>query len=88
MATPILGDVEFLVGACPACAKEVLTHVDLAPDGSEMRLCLHCDGVISPTALETVAGAELEAGGYELIEARLCGNGGGCSSGCGSRARG
>ena len=74
MATPFLEDAEFLFATCSACDKSVLTHVvDFDDDGNEVRRCVHCD--------------ELEERGYRLIDARGCGNGGGCSSGCGTRQR-
>jgi len=85
MATPSFSDSEFVMGFCPSCAKDVLTHVDIGPTDDEERRCLHCDTLIE-TALRGVRADELEASGYALIEARTCGNGGGCSSGCGIRS--
>jgi len=86
MATPSLSDSEFVVGFCVGCAKDVLTHLDLGPTDDEVRRCLHCDEAIN-SALRSVRGDELEASGYALIEARSCGNGGGCSAGCGMRSQ-
>jgi hypothetical protein len=86
MATPSFGDSQFLVGACPQCQKEVLTHIDFGPDDSEIRRCVHCDEVLELNDLAFASGTALEEAGYALLEARLCGNGGGCSAGgCGSR---
>ena len=87
MATPSLGNVEFLFASCPACGKEVLTHVcDFGDDGNEIRRCVHCDGEVTGD-YQAVPAAELGGRGYGLIEARGCGNGGGCSAGCGMRQR-
>jgi len=87
MATPALGDTEFLLGYCRDCEQQVLTHVDLGAHDDEVRRCLHCDAIIADR-MEIVSTAELEARGYRVVEARACGNGGGCSAGCGMRARG
>ena len=87
MATPSFGDSEFLVGFCQHCAKEVLTHVDLDLADNEILRCLHCDEPIQ-SSLRVIWGDEIETTGYALLEARSCGNGGGCSvSGCGARLR-
>jgi len=87
MATPSLGDTEFLLASCPDCAKPVLTHVvDFDEHDNEVRRCIHCDGAVADD-WRAVGAAELDAYGYGLIEARGCGNGGGCSS-CGLRQRG
>jgi hypothetical protein len=84
MATPSIGEAEFLFGACPACGKRVLTHTDFGPAGNELRRCLHCDTIITTSELEAATGSELEANGYVVIEARTCGGGGGCGGGtCG-----
>jgi hypothetical protein len=85
MATPALGESEFLIGYCHSCEKQVLTHVQLGADDAELRLCFHCDAIIAD-GLASVPGTELEAHGYALVEARTCGNGGGCAAGgCGMR---
>jgi len=85
MATPSLGQSEFLIGYCASCEKPVLSHVQLDSDDAERRLCVHCDAAIVD-GLTSVSGAELESHGYAVIEARTCGNGGGCSAGgCGMR---
>lgn len=84
MASASFADSVFSIGYCATCAKDVLTHVDLGPANEEIRRCLHCDALI--TRLRLVSSEELQAHGYALIEARVCGNGGGCSvSGCGPR---
>ncbi|MFI5366178.1 MAG: hypothetical protein ACHQ4J_11190 [Candidatus Binatia bacterium] len=85
MATPALGASEFLLGYCHSCERRVLTHVQLDPHDAELRLCLHCDTPIVDD-LGSVPAADLEASGYALVEARTCGNGGGCAAGgCGMR---
>jgi len=86
MATPFLEDVEFLFATCAACGKSVLTHVVDFDDGNEVRRCVHCDGAVEQD-WQSFRGDELEERGYGLIDARGCGNGGGCSSGCGTRQR-
>jgi len=87
MATPAFSDAEFLVGYCSGCQKEVLTHSDLGPDDEEIRRCLYCDEPIL-RELRSIGSQELEASGYAIVEARVCGNGGGCAvGGCGSRHR-
>jgi hypothetical protein len=86
MASPSFDDAEFLVGPCPDCNRDVLTHVDIGPSSELVRHCLHCDAVLAEPSLTLVSGADLEAHGYAVLEARVCGNGGGCSpTGCGSR---
>ncbi len=84
MATPTIGDSEFVLGWCADCERRVLPYVELGEDGAEVYRCLHCDSA----TLEEMSGAsaaEIEEAGYGVVEARVCGNGGGCSSGCGSR---
>jgi hypothetical protein len=86
MATPALDGTEFLFARCPACEKSVLTHVaDFNDLGEEIRHCVHCDTQVA-TGWELVGAEELEARGYSLVEARACGNGGGCGAGCGMRS--
>jgi hypothetical protein len=87
VATPQFDDSEFLLGYCVGCSKEVLTHVDFGPDDLPIRLCLHCDLEIDG-GLHAVTGQQLSTSGYAVLEARSCGNGGGCSAGgCGARQR-
>lgn len=83
MATPALDDARFPMARCGSCEREVITYVDLDERGEERRRCLHCDDLL--TECRDVDADDLEAAGYALIEARGCGNGGGCSSGCGQR---
>jgi hypothetical protein len=85
MATPEFGNEEFLLGHCPVCAKDVLTHIDIGPDDEEIRCCVHCDAHVG-NGMRAVSADELEAFGYAIVDARVCGNGGGCSAGgCGLR---
>lgn len=87
MATPSLQQSEFPMGECPACAKQVLTHIELGADDIEVRRCIHCSRVIPLEDLRWTDASELGEHGYALLEARTCGNGGGCRSGhCGARA--
>lgn len=83
MATPVLDDVQLPLAACGPCGRDVVAYFDGDEAGVEIRRCVHCD---TPLLDWQNAGAvELEAAGYALIEARGCGNGGGCSGGCGMR---
>lgn len=83
VATPVLEDVQFPLAHCSGCGREVVTYVEIEDD-AEIRRCLHCDQRLADW--RDVTAAELEAAGYSLLEARGCGNGGGCSSGgCGVR---
>jgi len=87
MAQPGFGASEFPVGDCSVCDKEVLTFVDFDDAGSECRRCLHCETTISGR-VRWIDSEMLEADGYAVVEARACGNGGGCSAGgCGMRER-
>jgi len=83
MATPALDDVQFPLAFCRGCDRDVLAYVDLDADQREIRRCVECDERL-PEWRE-VGSADLEAAGYSVLEARGCGNGGGCSSGCGMR---
>jgi hypothetical protein len=85
MATPALGATEFLFGFCTACDKEVITHVDLDAAGDLIRRCVHCDALLAG-ALRAGDADALTAHGYAVLDARTCGNGGGCAAGgCGMR---
>lgn len=86
MATPALAETEtFELWHCSDCKRQVLGYFDLDVDDSDILRCLHCDGRLDGT-VKNVDGAELLAAGYSVVEARTCGNGGGCSTGgCGSR---
>ncbi len=87
MATPSLGDAEFLFASCELCGKRVLTYIDFGPDDGELRRCLHCETIIT-SGLQPATSNDLETNGYAVIEARTCGNGGGCSAGgCGMAKR-
>ena len=86
MATPAFDDSSFLVAFCPTCDKETLTHLSLGPEDDMVRCCVHCDAPVTGELFE-IDSADLEDKGYAVVEARTCGNGGGCGSGCGSRQR-
>jgi len=76
-------DVDFLLGHCSRCARDVLTHVDYAEDG-ERQLCVHCDGPVVDS-LHQVKGVDLSAAGYRNVEETGGCGGGGCG---GCRVRG
>jgi hypothetical protein len=85
MATPSFGNAEFLFGSCQVCGKQVLTYADFAPNDDELRRCIHCDTILT-SGLQASTSVELQASGYAVMEARTCGDGGGCAaSGCGQR---
>ena len=84
MATPALDEVQFPLAHCRSCKVEVIAYVELDSDDTEVRRCLRCDERL--VDWREVSKQELEAAGYSLLEARGCGNGGGCSSGCGMRS--
>jgi hypothetical protein len=85
MATPTLDATEFLLGWCDRCNRDVLPYLELDGHDEISHHCLHCDTMLDATLRPSTA-AEVEAAGYSVVEARLCGNGGGCSAGCGMRA--
>lgn len=87
MATPSLEEAEFLFGACEVCGKRVLTYTDFGLDGAELRRCLHCETEVTDS-LQATPASELQGSGYVVVEARACGDGGGCSAGtCGLAKR-
>jgi len=87
MATPSIGEAEFFFGTCEACGKRVLTYTDFGPEGAELRRCLGCEMVVTDS-LEATTAVELQANGYAIVEARACGDGGGCGAGtCGALKR-
>lgn len=84
MATPALDPVQFPLAHCRECARDVIPYVEIDADGTEVRRCFHCDQRLAQW--REVSAADLEAAGYSLLEARGCGNGGGCGAGgCGMR---
>ena len=83
MATPVLEDVQFPLAHCLGCARDVIAYVELGEGGHEVRRCLQCDQRL--TEWHEAGADELEAAGYSLLEARSCGNGGGCGASCGMR---
>lgn len=86
VATPSFEDAEFLFGHCPACGTEVLTYADFDAEDNELRRCLACEALVQ-TSIRRVRRENLEDLGYAVIEARTCGNGGGCGSGgCGMQS--
>ena len=54
------------MGRCDACARDVLTHVEVVDHRTVMRRCLRCDQPIAATHLTPVA--DLPAFGYAVIE--------------------
>ena len=74
-------ELEFAVGSCAVCGRDVLTYPDPAEPDRERRLCVHCDQPVRrPRAAK---GQELPTHGYGLLETQGCGNpscgGGQCS---------
>ena len=75
-------ELEFVLGWCAICDREVLTYPD--PDGAELdrRCCVHCDQGVQ-RKLRPAKGEDLPSNGYGLLETQGCGNpncgGGQCS---------
>jgi len=63
MSDADLAEVEFALGWCSQCAREVLT----AAGRADHRLCVHCDGPVAE-ARASVLGDELATRGYGAIE--------------------
>lgn len=79
-AASAFDSVDFTLGLCDTCDREVLTYVDYANE-DERRLCVHCDAPVD-SALRVTQGKELASTGYgEVSDGGGCGSGGGCSSG-------
>lgn len=82
MAVPTLDSATFLVAYCSQCDDEVLTYLDLDETlvGELQHRCLSC---ASPAIerFRELESDDLEEIGYEVVDARTCGNGGGCGAG-------
>lgn len=93
MAAPDFVDVDFTLGWCDGCGREVLTWLEYGPaDGSdatelELYRCLHCEQAVT-SPLRKAKGSDLAQRGYSLVEASGCGSGGCGSGACGRPARG
>ncbi len=92
MAEADFAEVDFALGWCDGCAREVLTWLDYdsvdtsAAPARELQRCLHCEQVVT-SQLRKAKGSDLARRGYSLVEASGCGSGG-CGSGkCGRPAR-
>lgn len=74
------GELEFTLGYCAICDRDVLTYPD--PDESERQCCVHCDQAVQ-RKLRAATGEDLPSSGYGLLETQGCGNpscgGGQCS---------
>jgi len=78
-----LDELQFVVGHCTPCDRDVLTYLDpIDSEGSDRRLCVHCDQPVD-RELRPASEDELPAHGYGLLETQGCGNpncgGGQCS---------
>ena len=76
-------ELQFVVGRCVPCDREVLTYMDVgSPDGPERRRCVHCDEPVEHQ-LRAASEDDLPSHGYGLLETQGCGNpncgGGQCS---------
>lgn len=75
-------ELEFMLGWCAICDRDVLTYPD--PDSAQLdrRCCVHCDQLVQ-RKLRPAKGDELPSSGYGLLETQGCGNpgcgGGQCS---------
>lgn len=74
-------ELEFVLGRCAICDRDVLTYPDSDGDELNQRRCVHCDQAVSH--LRSAQGDELPDNGYGLLETQGCGNpgcgGGQCS---------
>ena len=72
-------ELEFTLGQCAICDRDVLTYPD--PDGDQRR-CVHCDQLVQ-RRIRAATGEDLPSHGYGLLETQGCGNpscgGGQCS---------
>ena len=86
MAESRFAELDFTVGWCARCARDVLTWSDYGAVDSELHRCLHCDDVVA-SHLRQAKGSDLAERGYSVVEASGCGSGG-CGSGqCGRPSR-
>lgn len=75
-------ELDFMLGWCAICDRDVLTYPD--PESAELdrRCCVHCDQLVE-RQLRRATGDELPSNGYGLLETQGCGNpgcgGGQCS---------
>lgn len=75
-------DLDFPLGWCEPCQREVLTAVQAESDA---RQCVHCGGAIGDR-LRQARGLDLASSGYALYEEQGCGRPD-CGGGrCGSRS--
>ena len=79
-------DLEFIVGQCASCGREVLTYTDYDAAGHEERHCVHCDQVVQ-WQLRSTKGETLSGSGYGVFEDAGCGRPG-CGGGQCSRRGG
>jgi hypothetical protein len=74
-------ELEFTIGRCAICDRDVLTYPDPEAADLDLRRCVHCDQSVSH--LRAAKGDELPTSGYGLLETQGCGNpscgGGQCS---------
>ena len=75
-------ELEFTIGRCAICDRDVLTYPDPEDWVLGRRLCVHCDQPVR-RQLRPAKGDELPEHGYGLLETQGCGNpscgGGQCS---------
>lgn len=65
-------DLEFVIGTCGHCARDVLTYPDADEDGAARWRCVHCEELVA--RVQIARGAELPDHGYGLLESQGCGN--------------
>lgn len=75
-------ELQFTVGWCAICDRDVLTYPDPAVSELDRQLCVHCDQAVQ-RKVRAAKGDELPQHGYGLLETQGCGNpscgGGQCS---------
>lgn len=66
-------ELDFTLGWCAICGRDVLTSADYDEDGQERRRCVHCDELVQ-NRLRGTKGELLPTHGYGLLETQGCGS--------------
>lgn len=67
-------ELEFTLGFCAICNREVLTYADADGDGEALvHRCVHCEQRVA-SRLRLSTGADLPDAGYGLLELQGCGS--------------
>ena len=71
--TAEFAELDFPVGRCDRCGREVLAYLSYASEGGAALCCVHCDAPL-PLAPRPASGSALPEIGYGLLELQGCGN--------------